>query len=465
MNKTMFGAKSTTWFYIYIIFGLHGHCHKTTTAAAAAATTTTPTPTTTTTTHHNTSKSRLLESSLTIEPKILSVLYQSSSGPTWTVSTSWLDHFSHCDWFGITCNDDNYITKIELSSNNLQGSVPLRALLRLPYLKVLKLDGNSIDSNLIDGADITLWEGMVLDGGVASSSSSAISAVSSLQFIDLSHTDVLSGQLSNLYAPTYTVNPEISSSPMTGKELSYPYLNDLYLSGCAIKFAPSEKEWNIFGSLERWVLDDNMMIGTIPTNVQMNNLRVFSANGNKLSGGLDGFDRFVKLRHLSVKGNQFSGAIPAGLRCDGTVSGGANLFEILDVSHQSGNNEDGSVGLIGDLPSFSQCENLRQLDLSRNSIGGTVPLDFLQSVDPLVFERAMLNSNRIRGILPSTLNRLDSEAIAIQDNYIDGLEEEQLCDSSRSGAIAAFGCDAVLCPPGKFYPGTGRQGEFINLSR
>ena len=124
-------------------------------------------------------------------------------------------------------------------------------------------------------------------------------------------------------------------------------------------------------------------------------------------------------------------------------------MEILDLSNQSGQNNDGSIGLTGDLPSFSQCDNLRRLDLSRNSIGGTVPATFLKSVDPLVFEGAMLNSNRIEGTLPSTLARFDADAIAFQDNKISGLDEKELCDSSRSGAIAAFGCNAMLCPPGK----------------
>lgn len=400
-------------------------------------------------------RSLSVEDAQSIEVLILSALYQSSSGYAWAVSTSWLNDFSHCDWFGITCNDDDHVTKIELGNNNLKGSVPLRALLRFPYLKVLKLDGNSIDSNLVAEADIKLWEGIIFDDV----SSSASTTVSSLQFIDLSHTDLLTGKISNLYSPSYIVNPDQSSSPMVETQLSYPYLNDLYLSGCALRFAPKEHEWITFGTLERWVLDDNMMSGTIPTNVHMNNLRVFSANGNKLRGELAGFGGMEKLRHLSLSGNQFQGDIPTGLKCDDNSYSSAKMLEILDLSNQSGINKDGSIGLTGDLPSFSQCENLRRLDLSRNSIGGIFPVDFLKSADPLVFEIAMLNSNRIEGTLPSTLNLFKSGAIAIHDNKISGVDD-QLCDSSRSGAIAAFGCDAVLCPPGKFFPGTGRQGTF-----
>ncbi|KAL3785970.1 hypothetical protein HJC23_005679 [Cyclotella cryptica] len=397
----------------------------------------------------------LLNDSQSIELQILTALYQSTSGSTWTVSTSWLGDASHCTWFGITCTDEDYVSKIELSNNNLKGSVPLRALLRMPFLKVLRLDGNSIDSNVGDGVDIALWEGVLFDD--LSSFSSVSSVTSSLQYIDLSNTDVLSGQLSTLYSPSYIINPDQSASPIIEKAVSYPFLNDLYLSGCSIQSSLAEKEWSVFGSLERWVLDDNMMRGSIPTNIQMNNLRVFSASGNQLIGELEGFGRLEKLRHLSLRGNQFYGSIPQGLRCDG--SGVAKLLEILDLSSQSGLNKDGSIGLTGELPSFSQCDNLRRLDLSRNSIGGTVPTNFLKSADPLVFEGAMLNSNRIEGTLPSTLVRFDSDAIAIQDNMITGLDEKELCDSSRSGAIAAFGCDAVLCPPGKYYPGTGRQEE------
>ena len=39
--------------------------------------------------------------------------------------SGWLDlSQSECDWFGVTCNDENIVTALALFNNNLSGSIP-----------------------------------------------------------------------------------------------------------------------------------------------------------------------------------------------------------------------------------------------------------------------------------------------------------------------------------------------------
>ncbi len=423
-----------------------------------------------------------------LEQQVLEALYTSAGGNDWTNDDNWMvvpsavsttgnGTNSVCSWYGITCSSEGFVEKVELSDNNLRGSVPLHGLIRMPHLKVLKLDGNALmfqsssqlssdDSSNATTAEAfsinpAVWEGRIfneiymesIEGDTAAASGGGGTVTSNLQYIDLSETDALGGTFSNLM--------EISSA-FSSQFIYFPRLTDLYLSGCRLHGDfPNAAQLATFGStLERCSLDDNGLKGTISSDfgTTMTNLRVFTASGNDLEGDLNAFGDLVKIRNLNLRGNSFFGTIPVGLRCEDGTSG-ATLLEKLDLSRQRGISSTGTTGLTGALPSFSQCEDLRRLDLSHNQLEGQVSENFLQSVDPLIFESASLSSNLIDGKLPGKpLVRFDADAVDLRDNRITSLEEDLLCDSSRSGAIAAFGCDAVLCSPGT-YARIGRQEE------
>jgi len=425
----------------------------------------------------------------TSEQQVLEALFTAAGGNDWANDDNWMvvtaadgaaGNASNgvCSWYGITCTSEGFVEKVELSDNNLRGAVPLHGLIRMPHLKVLKLDGNSLmfrSSSQLSSEDPSentttatasinpaVWEGRIfnelymesMEGDTAAASGGGGGTVtSSLQYIDLSESDALGGTFSNLMEITSTFSSQF---------IYFPRLSDLYLSGCRLHGDfPNMAQLATFGStLERCSLDDNGLTGTISTDfgTTMTNLRVFTASGNDLEGNLSAFGELVKIRHLNLRGNSFTGTIPEKLRCEDSTSG-ATLLEKLDLSRQRGISSAGTTGLTGTLPSFSQCEDLRRLDLSHNQLGGQVSENFLQSVDPLIFESASLSSNLIEGELPGKpLVRFDADAIDLRDNRITSLEIDLICDSSRSGAIAAFGCDAVLCPPGT-YARIGRQEE------
>lgn len=70
--------------------------------------------------------------------------FYEQEGLTWTDSTNWLSSRSVCSWYGITCNADRVISKIELGDNNLTGQV--RAFLG-PDLTVMAYSNISFSLN------------------------------------------------------------------------------------------------------------------------------------------------------------------------------------------------------------------------------------------------------------------------------------------------------------------------------
>jgi len=80
---------------------------------------------------------------------ILSSIYYSSNGGNWTESHKWLNGGSECDWHGITCTDDFFITMINLKSNNLVGElVPELGKLEKQHLVKIVVDHNHLKGTL-----------------------------------------------------------------------------------------------------------------------------------------------------------------------------------------------------------------------------------------------------------------------------------------------------------------------------
>ncbi|KAL7490391.1 hypothetical protein ACHAWT_000019, partial [Skeletonema menzelii] len=67
----------------------------------------------------------------------LKAFYFATNGDSWDINSGWLDSSqSECDWFGVTCDDENIVTSLDLGNNNLSGSIPteIGLLKSLEYL-------------------------------------------------------------------------------------------------------------------------------------------------------------------------------------------------------------------------------------------------------------------------------------------------------------------------------------------
>jgi len=73
----------------------------------------------------------------------LSVLSGQSNDTPWLTTDE-----SECIWFGISCDEDNFITAIKLSEEQLMGQIPNELLILLPYLRILDLSANEFNTRI-----------------------------------------------------------------------------------------------------------------------------------------------------------------------------------------------------------------------------------------------------------------------------------------------------------------------------
>ena len=186
---------------------------------------------------------------------------------------------------------------------------------------------------------------------------------------------------------------------------------------------------------------------------------VLSIRENELTGLIpETLSHLDNIRSIILRSNKLHGPLPGESHfCVGSSI--LTFLEVLDVSHQDGVNADGTKGLNGPLPSFGHTQTLKQLDLSYNSFTGAIPDNFLENVDRDTFQFARLRHNQLGGHVPAyTLTSLPFDAVSLEGNKFTSIDTD-LCDSSRDGALASFGCDAFLCGPGFYGPEIGHQTD------
>lgn len=77
------------------------------------------------------------------ELQVLIGLYDATDGFNWLDSTGWLSNgVIPCDFKGVACNVDNYVTALDFRDNNLNGTLPASMLWDLQYLERVDLSNN-----------------------------------------------------------------------------------------------------------------------------------------------------------------------------------------------------------------------------------------------------------------------------------------------------------------------------------
>ena len=277
----------------------------------------------------------------------LVALYNATGGADWTDNTNWLSDGPLDDWYGVTTDANGRVTTLDLSDNQLSGSIPAQ-LGNLSNLERLTLTGNQL--------------------------SGAIPAQL--------------GNLSSLEGLGLSFNQLTGSIPAQLGGLSN--LERLYLSFNQLSAIP--KELGNLSSLRSLSVSSNRLSGSIPEELGgLSNLEALSLRNNRLSGSiLEELGGLSSLKYLDLRNNRLSGSIPAEL---------GNLSSLVNLDLR--NNR-----LSGSIPAeLGGLSSLVTLSLRNNQLSGSIPAE-LGNLSYL--KRLYLRDNDLTGCIPEGLRDVRS---------------------------------------------------------
>eukprot|EP00980_Cylindrotheca_fusiformis_P009969 scaffold2203_cov106-Cylindrotheca_fusiformis.AAC.3 len=269
-----------------------------------------------------------------IERFSLVTLYFATGGENWIVHDPnriyWMNDSSHCDWYGIDCDENGSVTDLYLYDNVLSGTLPPE-IGNLQNARHIDMDSNNFEGsipseigNLQQLLDLSLW-GNSFSG---------------------------------------TIPTEIGNL----QQLTLLRLWDNLFSGTI----PSE-----IGNLQQLAglgLSGNTFSGTIPSEIgNLQQLTGLSLNENSLSGTVPSeIGNLQQLVGFYLSKNSFSGTIPSEI---------GNLQQLTELGLSR------NVGLTGTLPvEFGQLESIREAYLQNTSLtGGLDDLAFCKNRDLYYF--------------------------------------------------------------------------------
>lgn len=348
------------------------------------------------------------------EREALMDTFQSLGGRNWKHNDGWGSEDPVCSWFGISCHEDGAnagtVASLDLSSNGLEGTLP-EDIWFLTEVEELDLSSNNIVIPSFEmGADAV-----------------------SLRILKLSHNRVQS---------------------LDGIEMM-TNLNEFHCTNCLLR-GPFSPKFISLEDLEVLKLDYNEMTGNLPQTINyMQNLRELHLTHNQLDGHLPfQLGYLFWMENLSLSFNKFIGSIP-------TQIGSLPFLRVLALDSEPTKDTPkfGVVksGLSGNLPSFSRAKRLEELMLAHNSIGGSIPYDFLSGVlNKSVKITVDLTKNMIRHGVPASLADFNDLRLFVAGNRIEAVPQQICSKIDWMEGLMMTDCDAFLCPP-KTYNGIGRR--------
>ena len=352
------------------------------------------------------------------ERAVLVSLYWATGGANWENNTNWLINTYPLDqWYGVTTDDEGWVTELDLADNGLTGAVP-EELGQLDSLRSLDLSGNQLAGTIPEAL----------------------------------------GQLENLDTLYLAANQLTGPIPEALGQLNN--LKFLHLAGNQLT-GPIPETLGQLENLEGLYLNFNQLTGPIPETLgQLNNLQVLWLSLNQLTGPIpETLGQLNNLQSLKLFGNQLT-CIPSALRsipnndlddlglafCHLESGEAAILAAFYEATGGDGwkNNTNwlsgaplsewygvttddegwvisldlsGRVGLpYGDYPSgnglrgtipeaLGQLNNLESLDFADNELTGPIP-ETLGQLNNL--QALSLGGNELTGPIPETLGQLNN---------------------------------------------------------
>ncbi|CAA2994888.1 receptor kinase HAIKU2 [Olea europaea subsp. europaea] len=385
---------------------------------------------------------------------IKSALHESNT----KVFDSWESTNPMCNFSGITCDSNNAVIEIELSRQNLTGSIPLDSICRLKSLETLSLGFNFLFGPVTDELNMCVsLRYLDLGNNFFSGSFPAIPLLSGLIYLHANRSG-FSGtfpwdsleNMTNLIVLSLGDNP-FDRTPFPSAILKLTKLKWLYLSNCSIEgkipdgignlvelmnlelaqnYITGEIPVGISRLRNLWQLElyQNELIGKLPTGLgSLSSLEYFDASNNHLTGNLSEVRSLRQLVSLQVFKNEFYGEIPPELgefeklvnfsiyknRLSGELPeklGSWSAFHFIDAS------ENYFTGRIP--PDMCKKGTMKKLLILQNNFTGQIPATYANCKS---LTRFRVSKNLLSGEVPGGIWGLpNAELIDIAENNLEG---------------------------------------------
>jgi len=362
---------------------------------------------------------------------VLMDIYGKLGGENWVNNDGWRDAprfvadddysgewFDYCQWHGVECweigdGKDNRVRRVELGNNNLVGTMP-ENIFSIEHMTILDVSNNP--SLTVSFRHIGLSEHIysVNVGGTATKDYDGMQHASDF--------------FKRLYGDNTPITGTVPSEITRIHNLEVLSLQECELNG--------ELPHEIFAmsNLQELYLADNNFQGPIP----------------------DKWGSLVNLQSVSLAKNQFRGEIPESFG----FSPSLKALSLKDQVAKGG-------GLSGSIPAFHKSMSLTHLILADNKLEGDLPNNLLAAAEGYARDEDLnslfhidLTNNKITGAVHASFERFENLDLYLEGNLISEIDE-RLCNmpnnSWMSGAVSAYGCDAILCPPGTYNHGGRRK--------
>ncbi|XP_044511304.1 receptor-like protein kinase 7 [Mangifera indica] len=410
---------------------------------------------------------------------------------------SWVSDNHFCNFTGITCTSDNSVKEIDLSNQQLRGTLPFDSICQLQSLDKLSFGFNSLSGTISKELNNCVkLQYLDLGNNGFSGSFPSISSLGELRYLYLNNSGC-SGEFpwASLENMTNLVSlslgdHDFSPTPFPNQVLKLTKLNWLYLSNCSLEgkipagignlrelISLQLSQNNLSGEIppeigklnKLWELElyENRFTGQLPVGLRnLTNLELFDASTNSLEGSLSEVRFLTNLVSLQLFENRFSGEVPAEL---GQFKNLVNLslynnnltgplpkelgswadFDFIDVSENFLTGpippdmcKKGTMkGLLmlqnkftGEIPaSYANCLTLRRFRVSHNSLTGTVPAGIWGLPNLNIID---IESNQIEGPITKAIGNAKALAqLFAANNRLSGELPEEISGASSFVAI------------------------------
>ncbi|GJW19045.1 zinc finger, CCHC-type containing protein [Tanacetum coccineum] len=322
-------------------------------------------------------------------------------------------------WFGIVCNADGNIYKLNLTMSELNGT-----LHKFPFSILRNLTHFELSVNSFFGPippEIGLLSKLVYLDFSANQFSGPIppeiGMLANLETLHLNENNFNGsipreiGQLTSLLELALYSNSLQGELPTTLgnlRKLAYLYLDDNELSG---QIPP---EFGQLVNLLEVYITNNFLEGPIPPTVgKLSKLKVLYLFNNSLTGSIPHeMGSMVSLESLSLSSNNLSGLIPSSL---GDLTS-------LNLLHLYKNKLSGPIPIeLGNL------QSLTDLSLSENKLNGSIPSSLKNLIN---LQRLYVRVNKLSGPIPEGLGEI-SKLVRTRKWYTNQLLAlpDDLCQS------------------------------------